>query len=336
MHPRDLPWPGREWLSGDVPLGVDEAKLSMALDLIFTGGMEAQAGATQAFVVVHRGLIVVERYGEAISRAKTLKSWSLAKSFLNAVVGTLVEKEFLQLDGPLGLVEWAGKSDFRSAITVRHLLNMSSGLDFNEDHGDRHSDSGEMLWGKGAQDMGAFAMERPLVRRPGSHFRYSSGDSLILSTVVKRVLEENQLSTLDWMQEHILDPLGMTSAIPRFDPSGTFIGSSYLFACAQDFARLGYLYLRGGHWNDCTLLTESWVNFSRTPSPAGAEAGYGAHFWLTKGSHGLFFGDGFEGQKILIDPTIDLVVVRLGKTDEEQHPSLQRALALTVSAFSGL
>ena len=79
----------------------------MALDLIFTGGMEAQAGATQAFVVVHRGLIVVERYGEAISRAKTLKSWSLAKSFLNAVVGTLVEKEFLQLDGPLGLVEWA-------------------------------------------------------------------------------------------------------------------------------------------------------------------------------------------------------------------------------------
>jgi CubicO group peptidase (beta-lactamase class C family) len=126
----------------------------------------------------------------------------------------------------------------------------------------------------------------------------------------------------------------MRSASPRFDAAGTFIGSSYVFATARDFARFGLLYLRDGVWNGRRVLPEGWVDDARTPTPTAPLGDYGAHFWITPGPLGTFSANGFEGQRILIVPALDLVLVRLGRTPAELALGLQAWLAEVVAAFS--
>ena len=332
-HPLGLDWPTVAWPTGSLDERIDQDKMRHAVRLSFEGGADAVTGMTDALLVIHRGRLVFEEYASGVGPGDTLRSWSLAKGFLNALYGRLVQENLVTLDSATGLAEWSKPGDPRSQITIRQLLNMCSGLDFNEDHADPSSDSGRMLWGAGAQDMGAYAIERPLRAQPGSRFSYSSGDSMILATILRRALESRGLNVSEWIKAQLLDPLGMSTAILRYDEAGTWIASSYLFASARDFARLGYLFLRGGRWHGVERFPDSWVDFTRSWVPASKAEGYGAHFWLTSGRKGIFFADGYEGQRILIDPTSDLVIVRLGKTALSQQRALQEALAWLVASF---
>jgi CubicO group peptidase (beta-lactamase class C family) len=301
---------------------------------------------TYAVVVVQRGAIVAERYQgqlehfdrppDPVTPQTRLLSWSMAKSMLHAVVGLLVGDGLLDLDAPAPVAEWSDPDDPRHAITVRQLLAMRDGLDFVEDYVDeRISDVIEMLFGAGRDDMAHFAADRPLAAPPGTRFNYSSGTSNIISSVVARAVGHGQAYE-EYLRARLFAPIGMHSAEPELDPTGTWVASSYVRATARDFARFGLLYLRDGVWDGARLLPAGWVDHGRTMVSLDPEHGpYGAHWWGVEGDTlGTFRASGYEGQSITVCPTHDLVVVRLGKTAAAHDPDLARWRADVVQAFS--
>jgi CubicO group peptidase (beta-lactamase class C family) len=284
---------------------------------------------TLAEIVVYRGDIVREFYGAGTGPDTTLISWSTAKSVTHALVGIAVREGLLELDGPAPVPEWV--KDARRVITLRQLLNMRSGLRFVEDYvDDSTSHCLDMLFGAGKDDVAAYAAALPLDSDPGSTFNYSSGTTNIVSRMVGHAVGGAEAGMRAFMQAELFGPLCMTSADPRFDSAGTFIGSSFLYCTARDFARFGELYLADGVWDGRRILPEGWVDFARSPVPVPVdeEFGYGAHWWLwdAHGFPGTFAAHGYEGQYIIVCPERDLVVVRLGKTPVELRPPVIRRL----------
>ena len=342
-QPDGVAWPTLEWPQGDPPDAV-AAELETLLDRVFDD--EGPLATTYAVVVVQRGTVVAERYQgrlehfdrppDAVTRQSLLLSWSMAKSMLHAVVGMLVGDGRLDIDTPADVPEWSSADDPRHAITLRQLLAMRDGLDFVEDYVDeRVSDVIEMLFGAGQADMAHFAADRPLAAPPGERFNYSSGTSNIISSVVARTVGAAQPYE-QFLCQRLFDRIGMHSARPEFDAAGTWVASSYVRASARDFARFGLLYLRDGVWDGTRLLPEGWVDYGRTiESVDPIDGPYGAHWWgVDDDTLGTFRASGYEGQSITICPTLDLIVVRLGKTAAEHYPDLTRWRADMVSAFT--
>ena len=220
-----------------------------------------ELGLTLAVVAVHGGEVVAEAYGPETDADTTLISWSTAKSVTQALVGIAVRDGLLDLDEPAPVAEWRG--DERSAITIRQLLTMTPGLRFVEDYVDAGiSDCLEMLFGGGQHDVAAYAAALPLEHAPGTVWNYSSGTTNIVTRILGERVGGGRDGMQAWMTEQLFGPLGMTSADPRFDDAGTFVGSSYLYATARDFARFGSLYLDGGR-----DILPGWVDLARTPVP---------------------------------------------------------------------
>jgi CubicO group peptidase (beta-lactamase class C family) len=342
-QPDGVPWPTTVW-----PEATPPAHAAGALDALLDAVCDDDGplATTYAVVVVQRGAVVAERYQgqlehfdrppDPVTPQTRLLSWSMAKSMLHAVVGLLVGDGLLDLDDPAPVPEWSDPDDPRHAITVRQLLAMRDGLDFVEDYVDtRVSDVIEMLFGAGRDDMAHFAADRPLAAPPGTRFNYSSGTSNIISSVVARSVGHGQ-AYAEYLRARLFAPIGMHSAEPELDPTGTWVASSYLRATARDFARFGLLYLRDGVWDGARLLPEGWVDYGRTVQSDDPEDGpYGAHWWGVAGDTlGTFRASGYEGQSITICPAHDLVVVRLGKTPAAHYPDLTRWRADVVRAFS--
>jgi CubicO group peptidase (beta-lactamase class C family) len=336
-----VPWPTIEWPRGDVPTGVD---LMPLLDRICDN--DGPTATTYAVLVVHQGRLIAERYQNElpsfthpptpVTIDTPLLSWSMAKSMLHAVVGLLVGEGRLDLDAPANVPEWADPDDPRHAITLRQLLAMRDGLDFVEDYvDDRTSDVIEMLFGAGQADMAHFAADRPLAAPPGERFNYSSGTSNIISSVVVRAIGSGPPYET-YLRQRLFGPIGMAGATPEFDATGTWVASSYVRATAQDFARFGLLYLRDGIWDGARILPEGWVDYARTIESVDPEGvPYGAHWWGVAGdTQGTFRASGYEGQSIMLCPTLDLIVVRLGKTSIEHDPDLVAWRADLVRAFA--
>jgi len=275
-----------------------------------------------AVVVVQAGEVVVERYGtlpsgEVVTAETPLRSWSMAKSMLHAAIGLLVADGRLHVDQRAPVPAWQG--DGRRAITIEHLLAMRDGLDFNEDYVDEQvSDTIEMLFGAGLEDVAGYAIDRPLAVEPGTRFNYSSGTSNVLSSIVADVVGRGE-AYVQFLRERLFVPLGMGSARPEVDAAGTWVASSYVFATARDFARFGQLYLAKG----ADLLPPSWVAHGLRPRSYDPESDseYGAHWWLP--AHGVFEARGYEGQSITVCPAKELVVVRLGRTPAERNAPLR-------------
>jgi len=288
---------------------------------------------THAVLVVQRGQVVAERYGEGIEPYTTLISWSMAKSITQALVGFAVADGLLDIHAPAAVPEWADRDDPRRAITVDHLLRMCSGLAFREDYvDDRVSDVMAMLFGLGQEDMAAFAAGFPLEHPPGTVFNYASGTTNILARLVGD-LYGGRDGVEALLADRLFGALGMASATPKFDAAGTFVGSSYVYATARDFARFGELYLHEGRAGEEQILPSRWVEYARTESevPSGPdEQPYGAHWWRFPPVPGSFSAQGYEGQRILVVPDLDLVVVRLGKTPVALKPNLDAWLAALV------
>jgi CubicO group peptidase (beta-lactamase class C family) len=293
-------------------------------------------GETLSLVVIHKGELIFEGYGEGVDALTPLPSWSMAKSITHALAGMLVKDGLIDIFAPAAVPEWSGPGDPRSAITLDLLLRMSSGLKFTEAYlQDQPSDVIEMLFGSGKQDVGAFAASFPLAHEPGSVFAYSSGTTNIIARVLKDVVGGGEAFEA-FMQERLLKPLGMTTSKPRFDSAGTFIGSSFCNSSAQDFARFGLLYLRGGIWEGRRLLPEGWVDYARTATyqqPGSLDNPYGAHWWIGLGGDGTFSANGYEGQFIVIDPAADLIVVRNGRSRLEAKEDLAAFMNVLVTGL---
>jgi CubicO group peptidase (beta-lactamase class C family) len=215
---------------------------------------------------------------------------------------------------------------------------MSSGLDWVEDYSPENpSDVIEMLFGGGAGDMAAFAAAKPLAHAPGAVFSYSSGTTNIICHCLARALGADGAAMEAFMRRRLFEPLGMTSAAPKFDDAGTFIGSSFCFATPRDFARFGLLYLRDGVWEGRRLLPEGWVDYARAPTfqQPGAETDgrYGAHWWLDMAGPGSFSANGYQGQHIVLCPDRDLIITRHGVTPTANQPAVKAWLGDLAAAF---
>jgi CubicO group peptidase (beta-lactamase class C family) len=298
-----------------------------------------ELGLTLAVVVVRGGEVVAERYGPDVDATTTLISWSMAKSITHALVGLLVRDGMLDVTARAPVPSWQHGEDPRAEITLDHLLQMRSGLAFVEDYvDDRVSDVIEMLFGAGQQDMAAFAESFPLLHPPGEVFNYSSGTTNIVSAIAGRAIGGDEAGVADYLRRELFEPLGMASAVPKFDPAGTFVGSSYVYATARDFARFGELYLHDGVWNGRRVLPEGWVDHARRltspPAPPDEPHGYGAHWWIWEDELGTYGAHGYEGQYTLVVPSLDLVVVRLGKSPVELQPAVKADLHRLAESFA--
>ena len=337
VQPEDVPWPTLEWSEAPPPDGVDRVMLDELLDATFSEPQPTTTVRTNAMLVVHRGRIVAERYAEGNGPEEPQPSWSMAKSILHATVGVLVRDGLLDVSQPAAVPEWQEPGDPRAAITLDSLLHMTSGLHFVEDYvDDKVSDVIKMLLPPGVEDTGAFAASFPLDHPPDTVSNYSSGTSNIVSAIVKRIVGPGD-EYLAFLRRELFDRIGMASARPRLDASGTWIGSSFCFCTPRDFARFGLLYLRDGVWDGERILPEGWVDYARTPAPAQPDEpdrGYGAHWWLLKDDDlGSFFASGYLGQLIMLVPALDLIIVRNGNTPVERRHHVMTLVRRIIGLF---
>lgn len=253
--------------------------------------------------------------------------WSMSKSLTAAVIGVLTKTGKLDPDAPAPVPEW--KNTDKEKITLKQLLQQTSGLDFTEDYGSP-SEATDMLFKQG--DMGSFTARLPLKFQPGTTFNYSSGNANILSRIIRHTVGDPAYAAFPY--QALFHKINMYSLLLEPDASGTYIGSSYSYATARDFARFGLLYYNNGKWNGEQLLPENWVKQTVQPAAANKQRRYGYQFWLNgvddkdpakrwfpDAPADMFFADGFGGQNIFIIPSKKLIVVRLGvKTiDENQY-----------------
>ena len=335
VQPSDVPWPTQAWPTGALPADLDRDRF----DALLAAAFDSDAvGETHALVVVQGGRLVFERYAGGRGPDSTLPSWSKAKSITQALVGLAVGDGKLDIHAPADVPEWREQpGDPRAAITLDQLLRMSSGLKFVEDYVPEHpSDVIEMLWGAGKDDVAGFAAAMPLEHPPGSFWSYASGTSNIVARCVARALGAQGPDFEAFMRARLFEPLGMKTPVPKFDDAGTFIGSSFCFASARDFARFGLLYLRDGVWDGRRLLPEGWVDYARTPTqqqPGVLDGAYGAHWWLGFGGPGSFSANGYEGQYTVLVPDRDLILVRHGATPMAKKDDLKAWIAALAAIF---
>ena len=320
----DVPWPlGDDVPDAPLPAEIDAAALRAASDWAFDrpGVENPDEQDTLSLLVVHRGRIVHERYADGVDVETRTRTWSTAKSLLAAMVGMLVDEGRLELDAPLP-VDWLPErapqddDDPRRAITLRDVLQMSSGLDPVDSWGREYgTGSGLSYWAGESSSEGA--RNRGLIRTPGSTWDYENYDTLLAVAAMKQVLGEDAYHAFP--RERLFGPLGMHTTLASTDRFGDFILSSQVYANARDLARFGLFWLQRGVWNGERLLSEEWIDFTTTPAPSTAERGnfYGGQFWLppddrTDVPRDAYSTAGNRGQFVIVSPQHDLVVVRRG------------------------
>lgn len=331
---------------------VPEQKLKDAIAPFFDDEMMAE---TRAVVVMHGGLIVAERYAPGYGPESRLISWSMAKSVTATLLGFMVADGLLVLDDPAPVTEWANAGDARHQITLRQLLHMSSGIDHAESADEEteiyEADTPRMLFLDGRENVARYAEGRMLEAQPGRQFEYSSATSNVIADIMTRALTESRNpqirrdAMLDYARGRLFEPLGMTSAFPEFDRSGTMLGGSMIHATARDWAKFGEFLRNNGSVKSAQLLPTSWVRFMKTSS--ANDAAYGGHIWLNKrrpaGRNQVLFPDkapsdvfaaiGHLGQFVVVSPQHKLTIVRLGKTQDDKLDPVNDQLAKLIALF---
>ena len=330
--------------------GAPKDQLARAIDDVFTA---EGVGETRAVVLMANGKIAAERYAPGYGKDTRFVSWSMAKTVTGVLIGMLVADGLLALDEPAPVPLWQRPGDPRAAITLRHLLQMRSGLRHTE-AGDPPYESSEvrMLFVDGRDDMARWASEQPLEAAPGKQFEYSSNTSVILADIAARALtasdkpEARRKAVADYLQTRLFGPLGMTSMVPEFDARGTLIGGSLMHATARDWAKLGEMLRRKGRApGGEQLVTQRWVEAMVTPSPASPH--YGFQTWLNRelpeGEEHPLFPDrapkslfsliGHMGQYVLVSPEQRVTLVRLGHSGSEERKAMLEQAADVLALY---
>lgn len=296
-------------------------------------------GKSHALVVQYKGEVIHEWYGPGLDSSSTFISWSIAKSITHALVGMAVQDSRLSPTSCNLRPEW--ENDERSKITLDHLLQMTSGLQWVEDYlDDQISDVITMLFGESdfIGDHAGFAAAKKLEHQPGAQWLYSSGTTNIICDILGRALEKvhgSSSTVTSFMQERLFDPLGMKSATAKCDAKGTFVGSSYVFATARDFVRFGDFYLNDGVIEGQRLLPKQWVDLARQFTAFDPVMGmnYGRQWWMWPTDSDSMIAHGYLGQILWVSPRRELVIAHLGDTDALVGPPLRSMVAHLVEAF---
>lgn len=335
------PWPAGDRGAVSRAAGINTTAVDAALDWAFDDGRLTRGQNTRAVVAIHRGYIVAERYAPGWGPYTPQISWSMGKSIAATLIGVLVQQGHLSLDQPAPVDEWKGAKDPRRAIRVRDLLNMSSGLDFDNFGLDpRSSYSAENEHFRiyfDALDVFAHSINQPLRYAPGTVWRYRNSDPLTLMAIARRTLVAKGTDWLSFPQRQLFDRIGAKSFVLETDAWGNFVITGFDYGGARDWARLGLLYLRNGEWLGQRILPDDWAKFVSTPAPGDPSKGYGGLFWLNRGGArpklpaDAYWMAGHMGQTVLIIPSRDLVLVRLGPSPGGDGPYVEE-LAVRILA----
>jgi CubicO group peptidase (beta-lactamase class C family) len=309
-------WPLGNIIPDTNLIGIDKTALEGISEKLVSEN--AYNGIAFAFIVIYKGIPVTEAYKPQFNQNTRFLSWSVAKSFVNGLAGVLVKMGKMDISLPADIDEWKG--DERRNITINDLLQMQSGLKWNEDYGSR-SDVNLMLFHE--DDMSKYGIDRPMKYPAGTHWYYSGGNANILSYLIRKEFD-NDTSFYAFVQDQFFEQIGIMDAVFETDPSGDIIGSSYLYATARDYARFALLYQNDGVFNGKRILPEGWVNYTRNPA-SDSRGAYGAFFWLNRGGEypsapaDMYSCQGHDGQMIFILPSNKLVVVILGFSHKPDH-----------------
>lgn len=298
--------------------------IKAALDVEFTEQPSERPRYVKAIVIVKDGHLIAERYAPGFTLDTPVLSYSVAKSFSNALLGVLTRQGRLRIDQPVTAPEWKESTDPRNKITIDDLLRMDSGLNAPET-GTGFDPVSQMLYGK--DDMAAFAASFPVKESPKTRWEYTSANTIILDRLIGSTVGGGTLGMRAFADQELFAPLHMDHVTLEFDGAGTFVGSAHVYAPARDYARFGLLFLNDGIGPDGQrILPEGWVEYSRR-STLGAP--YGAGFWTNDGPsrpaaarvrNGFpkdgFFASGNRGQRIYIVPSEHLIVARFGYSPE--------------------
>jgi len=289
-----------------VLVNVDYHKLRKTVGNLFTNNTQ-----TRAVLVVHKNQIIAEQYGKGFTKNSRILGWSMTKSIMSTVVGIMQTQGKINVFDKAPISEW--QNDDRKEITINNLLQINSGLKWNENYNEI-SDVTKMLFLE--KDMTKIQAEKQLVGKPNETWNYSSGNSNLLSGIIKNTFKNHQDYLNYWYAEFI-DKIGMNSMVIETDMTGNFVSSSYAWATPRDWARFGLLYLNKGNWRGEQLFNPSWIDYITTPTK-GSDGAYGGHFWLNAEGQfsdvpkNMFYADGYQGQFVFVFPDQDLVVVRMG------------------------
>jgi CubicO group peptidase (beta-lactamase class C family) len=325
--------------------------LIAALDHEFADPGPEGPRITKAVVIVHDGRIVAERYALGYGTETPILGWSTTKAVTNALVGILVRERKVSVTGPALVAAWSNPSDPHHAITIDNLLRMTSGLEFGQSLTQNwktaFDPTAQMVFA--APDMAAVAERAQIGSAPGAVWRYSNGNTMLLSRIVRNAVGGDAASVLRFAHTELFDKLGMTRPTLEFDAVGTPLGATHMWAPARDWARLGMLYLNDGVIDGVRMLPAGWVDYSACFT-AGSEAiGYGAGFWTNRGNHAAaslhrshmprdsFMAQGSLGQYVIIIPSAQLVIVRMGisRTPGEDIAGVDRLTAEAMAALTG-
>ena len=326
------------------------------LDPLFSSNQ----GEPRAALILIDGKVVDKRFAEGYDDRTRFISWSMAKSVTAVLIGELVADGKLSLDAPVPFAEWKKPDDPRGTITLRHMLHMSSGLDHTEgldpaegDKGILASDTTQTIFVAGTQAMAARGLAKTMEAKPGAQYEYSSITSLLLSELITRQLTDSKdpevraAAYTAFAQEKVLKPAGITNAVFEYDGAGTQIGGSIIHMTLDDWGRFGSLLLSGKSADGTQVIALDWLTFLKTPSIT--DPGYGGHFWLNKarskenakypalfpgvGPDSVFAAVGHLGQYIIVSPDQKLVIVRLGKTNDDGLGPVRQALGDVVAGY---
>ena len=315
-----IPWPDGDLVKKQkLPKYIDQKRLQEASDWSFDRESEEQV--TLSLLVLHKGQIIHERYAEGFDLHTKTRTWSVAKSIAVTLIGMLVEAGKMELDAPLG-IEWLPKerstaNDPRDAITLRNVLNMSSGLYTVDSRGMEYATGSGLAYWAGASSANG-ARDRGLIRNPGTYWDYENYDTLLAVLAMKNALGDTT-TYLEFPRKALFDQIGMRNTLVGTDRFGDFILSSQVYASARDLARFGLLYEQNGIWNGKRLLSQKWIDFVRTPTTAAGQVNslYGGQWWLVDDSRDdvpkdAYSARGNRGQYVVVVPSRDLVIVRRG------------------------
>lgn len=269
---------------------------------------------TRSILVLYKGKIIAEKYADGFDEHSLLQGWSITKSLLTTCFGILEKDNKFDIKKPItAFPNWL--QDARKNITTNHLLRMESGLEWEENY-KTICDATRMLFED--RDLTKRPLEKKLAQPIETEFNYSSGTSNILSALLRKQFNTHQ-EYLDFPYTEFIDKIGMHSMLMETDIMGNYVASSYSWATTRDWGKFGQLMLNNGAWNNEQIVSKNWVNYIRTPNKS-SKGEYGGQWWLNHGNYmpnvpkDCFYADGFEGQRIFVIPSKDLVVVRFGVT----------------------
>lgn len=317
-----IAWPSGNKITDSLYNKIEE--LNKVVDAAFAEPDTANPENTRAVIIIKNGKILAEKYAASFNEQTKLIGWSMTKTITNAIVGVLVKQGKLKTEEPAPVAEW--KEDDRKKITLHNLLQASSGLAWQEIYGGP-STATNMLFRR--KDAGAFAAQSKQEVAPNTKWYYSSGTTNIISRITKQTIGIENYHAFPYQE--IFYKIGAYSMVIEPDASGTFVGSSFSYATARDWARFGLLYLNDGVWNNEQILPDGWVKYSTTAADAAPQGEYGAQIWLNAGNknnpndkrfpevpNDMYLMDGFEGQSVVMIPSRNMVIVRLGLSQKKE------------------